>query len=158
MAKPTFVAGHFSISVDGVNYGHTEVGFNIVPIIYREDIKIDAMGDVIVDGIYRGYQVSLNFELSEASDAAISAFRFWYDTVPGTIVDVGTLLSDAAATIVFTPVAGINANNKTWTFPLCVPQGNHGGFTLANKLQKTKGDFLVLPDLNTLPGRLFTKT
>ena len=66
-----FVAGHYTAAFTGgaenaassLDIGTTETGFDIRPQFYREDIRTDDWGDILVDGIYRGFNVYLSFEL-----------------------------------------------------------------------------------------------
>lgn len=157
----SFVAGHYTVTYNAQDLGTTELGFDIRPVYYKEDIRIDDFGDTIVDGIYRGYNLRISCQLSEWAAAGREIIQFPFDkfsdgAVLGTIQDVGKTLVFFAKQMVFTPVANINVNSLTYAFPLTVPEGDHGGWTFNTKLRRVTINMLVLP--NRATGLLFTET
>lgn len=155
----TFVAGHFSATFDAADMGTTEKGFQFRPVYHREDIKIDDFGDTIVDGIWRGYNLRMNCQLSEWAAAARERLQFLFDYVDagtiGTIQLIGQTLTKFAKQMVMTPIAGINSNLQTWTFPLVVPDTDHGAWNKSTTLKRVDVNTVVLPNRST--GVLFTK-
>jgi hypothetical protein len=156
----SFVAGHYTAGWGTApqTIGTTESGFRISPVFYREDIRIDDYGDSIVDGIWRGYNVRVETQLSEWTSTGRQAIQNPFDTTFGTIIDIGKSLVGGAFAkqLVLTPVASINSANKTYTFPLCVPDGDHGGWSLNTRLRKVDIRLLVLVAKAT--GLLFTES
>lgn len=150
-----FVAGHYTGTYNSLDVGTTEQGFMIDPVFHREDIRTDDFGDTIVDGIYRGYNLRISFELIRWSAAARDALMFPFDATLGTLAGIGqTIVGSFAKSLVLTPVSGINSNAKTYTFPLCVADGNHGGFNLNTRTRRARCNLLVFPHPTT--GVLFT--
>lgn len=154
-SSSVFVAGHFQGTWDGADLGTTEVGYNITPVYANEPIRVDELGDTQVDGIYRGYNLRLDFEMIQWGASARQALQFPFDTSLGVVEGVGKPLMEFAKTIVLTPVSGINTSNKTITFHKCVPDGQHGGFQLNTKNRRVRCNMLILADIAT--GRLFTQ-
>ncbi len=155
-----FVAGHYIATYDGVDVGTTEVGFDLRLTYYKEDIRIDDFGDAIVDGIFRGHQVRITSELSQWGAVGRELFQFVFDKEEagsiGTIQLVGRTLQSFAKPLILTPVANINVNNKIYTFPLVVPDGDHGGWNFNTKTRKVRISVLAL--VNITSGLVFTET
>lgn len=162
-----FVAGHYTVTIANssgaspLSIGTTEQGFRMTPRINGEEIRIDDFGDSVVDGIYRGYNILINCSLSQWGAAGRQRAQFVFDEVVGTLGTVGLIGQTwvgggFARQIVFTPVSGINSNNKIYTFPLCIPQGDHGGFELNTRLRRINMNWLAL--VNATTGVVFTET
>lgn len=156
----SFVAGHYTLTYNGVDVGTTEQGFEMRPRYSREDIKVDEMGDSLVDGIYRGYNITITASLSQWGASGRQAFQFPFDTVVGTLGKVDlvgqTMVGGGfAKQLVFTPVAGINTNNLTYTFPLVIPDGDHGGWNLNTRLRRVQINVIAL--VNRTTGVIFTQ-
>lgn len=156
----TFVAGHYTASYASLDIGTTEVGFELRPTYYREDIKIDDFGDAIVDGIYRGYNLRLSFELSQWAATGRELLQFPFDLEDagsvGTIRFVGRTVRSFSAALVLTPVADINTNNNIFTFPEVTPDGDHGAWNLNTKLRRVRCNLLVLIGLSS--GLMWTES
>jgi len=154
----TFVAGHFTVAFTGggendaadLDIGTTETGFTVRPQFYREDIRIDEFGDCVVDGIYRGFNVFLNFELVrwvadiEKLLAFVDSAAGWGKLDPG---QIGKTMEHLAGKLVLTPVANINDNLETWTFHLVLPDGEVGATNLNTRLRRMSCNFIVIPVL-----------
>lgn len=167
-----FVAGHYTAAFTGngqtsLNIGTTEVGFEMRPTFYREDIKADDFGDTLIDGIYRGANVSLTFELIEwrANATAlmwpVNAADGDMGTVSGNALSlVGMTMQSLAGSLVLTPVTGISASLKTYTFLKVIPDGQHGGFSFNSRLRRMRCSLLCLPDIMnataTSRGKIYT--
>lgn len=156
----SFVAGHYTATYDGDDIGTTEVGFEIRKSNYKEDIRIDDFGDTIVDGIYRGYNLRVQFQLSEWTAAGREKLQFIQDLDDaGTIGDmqfIGRTERYFSKALVLTPVADINVANLTYTFPNCIPEGDSGGWNLNTKLRRVTVTLLAL--VNRATGVVFTET
>jgi hypothetical protein len=155
-----FVAGHYNVTYDGFDIGTTEVGFDKRITYYKEDIRIDDFGDAIVDGIFRGYNVRITAELSQWAAAGRELLQFVFDKedagVIGKIQFVGRTLQSFAKPLIMTPVADINVNNKIYTYPLAVPDGDHGGWSFNTKKRTVRVSLLALINITT--GVVFTET
>lgn len=145
-----FVAGHYTVTFNGVVLGHTEVGFNLNRTFHREDIRIDKYGDVVVDAIYRGFGFSVDFELSSwLQDAIDELMNPMEDTAEGTMEDltIGQVMSEGLAKpLVLIPVSGVNVRSKRYTFLLAAPDANHGSFALNTKLRRFRCNFTIFTD------------
>lgn len=163
-SSSSFVAGHYTATYGGESIGTTEEGFYLRPQQFREDIRIDDFGDSIVDGIYRGFQYTLTTRLSEwvvPNSTGVALLQNFVDATDGGIVypnAVGQPVSAFAKRLILTPVPNVNSNLKTYEFPLCVPNGDHGGFNLNTKLRRLEVNLLILVDRYSSPiaGRMFT--
>lgn len=108
MALDTFIAGRYSGTYNSVDVGITEEGYEL-----QQDAKAqlinssDAVGDSIIDFVYRGGDVYLQFE-SKAYKAG-SYTPFWPWGALGVMGVIGRLASDVAAAMVLTSVAGTPA-------------------------------------------------
>jgi hypothetical protein len=144
-AASEFVAGHYTVTFGGVDVGTTEAGFDITYTHFREDVKVDETGDSVVTAINRGANARVTFNLSSWNQAAIDAVTWPYSGTAGTMADVGADMaaSGIAKALVFTPIAGVNSYAKSYTFPLTVPDGSHGGFSLNNKLRRMAGSLFA---------------
>lgn len=140
-----FLAGHYEATYDNTDIGTTEVGFNLNRTWNREDIRVDDFGDTVVDAIYRGYSLSIDFQLSSWSVVAIDKLMHPFSGTMGVVTDVGqAVFTVIAKELVLTPVTGINDLNLTYTFPRVVPDRDHGSFSLNTKLRRFRCSFLVL--------------
>lgn len=149
-----FVAGHYTATItsgpgtngSAIDIGSTEVGFNITRDYHLDQIKDDAYGDTIVDGIYRGGNCRITFKSINYAIGGRPALQHWYDTTIGKIEGIGqTIGGTFGRSLVLAPVAGINAGNKTFTFSLVAPDGQHGGMPLASRNRTVDCNLLVFP-------------
>jgi hypothetical protein len=159
-----FVAGYYTCSWAAADLGITEAGWELVPSLSYEDIKGDQLADTIIDGIWRGWNLSLRATLIEWTPAGRLACQY-----PASIAtaDVGNyVVQDIGKTIIgggfakqliLTPVANINSNLKTYTFKYCAPSPNsgHGGFRMSSNHRKIMVDLRVYPDRAASPPTMF---
>ena len=153
----SFVAGHYAVTWGSASLGTTEVGFNFKETQFKEGIKIDDFGDTEVDGIVRGFQTRVDFVLSEWKAAGRQAVMFPYtDSGIGIVDGVGRTIVGGgyAKSLVFTPVSNIHNLNKTWTFPLSIPEGDVA-WTLSTKLRTVAVKMIAYP--NRATGATFTE-
>lgn len=154
-----FVAGHYTALFTGngqtnLAIGTTEVGFEMRPTFYREDIRADEFGDTLIDGIYRGANVELTFELIEWRENAaalmwpVNAANGDMGTTGGNALSlIGQTMQSLAGKLVLAPVTGINAKLQTYTFLKVIPNGQHGGFSFNSKMRRTRCSTICLPDI-----------
>lgn len=160
----TFVAGHYTAAFTGgaensgtaLDIGTTEVGFELRPQFYREDIRIDDYGDTVVDGIFRGVNVFLRFELVKWVSGIERVLwpQSGSTTNPHTYhgdmgAHIGKTWQHLAGSLVLTPVADINSNLKTFTFHKVLPDGEHGAFSFNSRLRRMSCSFLCLPNISS---------
>lgn len=155
-----FVAGHYTATYSGVEIGTTEIGFDIRKANYAEDIRIDDFGDTVVDGIYRGYNLRIAFQLSEWAAAGREVLQFPQDLEDGgTMGDmqfIGRTQVSFSKPLLLTPVAAINVSNLTFNFPLTIPEGDHGGWNVNTKLRRVTCSLIAF--VNRTTGVVFTET
>jgi len=176
MASSTskFVAGHYTAAFTGgaanpassLDIGTTETGFSMRYANYREDIRIDDYGDTIVDGIFRGFNCYLNFELVKWVDDIDQILQPHYAAadVVTAFGDIGGYVGwdwqSLAGSLVLTPVANINANLKTYTYHVVIPEADHGAWNFSSRLRRSRCNFLCLPDITSVSEgqdtRIFT--
>lgn len=155
-----FVAGHYSMTWNALDIGTTEQGIQFNINLGGEEIRLDDLGDVVVDGINRGYNVTLAIELIKWDAAGIATLQFPFDAgVPGQLDGIGKPWSDYAKQLILTPTPGINTLAKTYTCPLAIPYGDHGGFNLNTKTKRMRANVRLLPyyDVGTGKWRFFTQ-
>jgi hypothetical protein len=142
-----FVAGHYTATLAGANIGTTEAGFQLRPTTYRDDVRVDDLGDTIVDGVYRGFNYRISCTLQEYTKAGITELIDFYEAgAKGKVQDVGNLvvLGGLAKVLVLTPVLS-GTGQTTWTFSNVVPDGESGGFPLATRLRQVSMNLIALP-------------
>lgn len=170
-----FVAGHYTAAytaqtvannpANNLDLGTTETGFTMRYANYSEDIRIDDYGDTIVDGIFRGFNCYVGFELVKWVANITELIQPHYaDAIDANFGDLGGFIGQDWQTLggklVLTPVAGINANLKTFIFHICRPEADHGAWTFNTRLRRVRCNFLVMPTINSsgVKTRLFTTT
>ena len=152
-----FVAAPYTATWDTKALGFTEQGFQFSPIYARDDVRVDSFGDCLVDGIYRGYNLRLTFDLMEWNSAARESLANPFDAAGvGTLDGIGKTLRHFAKQLILTPKSGINSLAKIYTFPLAIPDTDHGAFAFQTRSRRLRCNLIVLPDLTT--GKLFAIT
>lgn len=165
-----FVAGHFVAALSAgpgtsgtmTDIGFTETGWQWTRDYHLDAIKIDDLGDTVVDGIYRGGNARLSAKQVQFGAPGRAAMQHFYDqTTVGVIEGIGkTVVTGVGRKLTLTPVAGINAANKTYTF-IVAPDGGHGGMNLATTNRKTDLNLLIFPQItgtgSNLQAVLFTE-
>lgn len=173
-APNKFVAGHYTATLSQtagvgsssgatVDLGTTETGFNIQFDQHIEQIRIDDLGQTVVDGIYQGMNARITFKsIQFAAAGRLYLQAFYNEATPGTITGIGQSISGVyGRQLVLTPIAGINAGNKTYTFPVVAPDGNNGAMALNTKNRTIDVNFLAFPQLtgsgSSLTAVLYTE-
>jgi hypothetical protein len=159
MANPYgFIAGAYTAKYGGINVGSTLQGIDLRPQHHRDDIRIDALGDTIVEGVYRGYNLVVSLQLAEWTTAGQEAVCFPNDDTPGTLANIGNLFVNGpttlAATLLLTPVF---SGQKIYSFGQVIPDFDHGAWSLNNHLRVVTCQFVCLPDDTGLIYTLTTK-
>lgn len=132
MALETLVAGRYTGSYSAVDVGITDNGYELQQDSAWENVSTsDALGDSLLDGIYRGGSVRMIFDSKAFKAGSITPFWPWNTlgqlaTVAGPI---GRLASDVAAAMVLSAVAGT---------AFAGPTGGPAGATVVNSLTGSK--------------------
>lgn len=99
MAIDTFIAGPYTATYNSVGVGVTENGFELSQeASYQEISPSDAYGDTVLDLIYRGANVFLQYE-SKAYKAG-SIAPAWPFAALGALGSAGTLMAGAGTPLV----------------------------------------------------------
>lgn len=119
----SFIAGPFTITLGGSAIGIVEdaPSLEITPSV--DTIRGDDMGDSVRDGVYRGGNCFVDMVLQEYN-AAAAATALWPYAAEGVMGDVGDLLTDHDAALVFTKIAGTSAlpaTTRTFTSAILAP-------------------------------------
>lgn len=108
MALDTIIAGRYSTTYNAVDVGITENGYELQQDAKAELVnQTDAFGESIIDFVYRGGDVFLQFE-SKAYKAG-STTPFWPFGALGVMGVIGRLASDLAVATVLSATAGTPA-------------------------------------------------
>lgn len=108
MALDTFVSGAYSSAYNSVSVGITQGGFELQQESRGEDIaESDVYGRTIIDSVYQGGNVYLQFESLAYKAGSISPFWPW--STLGRLGIIGRLASDVAVAMVLTATAGTPA-------------------------------------------------
>jgi hypothetical protein len=162
-----FVAGAYSMTYAPISSSNTSTdcglirdGFYLTPTIHQEAVTVDRWGQSVVDTIIQGGNYTLTFALSEYAKALTAGIVRPFDSVAdGTWSQIGTAGSQNGGKIILAPYAYpgnmaqiANTNLKTYTFPLCVPNGDHGAFNLNTNLRVVECSFMILTNASTGVG------
>ena len=147
MALDTFVAGRYSTTYNSVDVGITEEGYELQQDAKAQQIvPSDAYGDSIIDLVYRGGDVYLQFEGKAYKAGAITPFWPW--GALGVMGIIGRLASAVALSTVMTATTGTPAAAApaTWTGLLSILAPNNPARLLYNsKLRTVPIRLLILP-------------
>lgn len=116
-------------------------GIRMIRRFEGEDIAVDALGDSIVDSVYMGGQMFLEFELEEANKPACMILQnpFQVSTItspPAEIFDnevgiPGTFVTSKAGSLVLSPLYNVTGNLGTTAGGQATPVLTFGLITLA---------------------------
>lgn len=112
-----FIAGQYTLVYNGVSVGICE-GDAGVPTIeetnHAEQINSsDAYGKTLIDGVYQGGDFFAQYTCLEYKAGSLAAF--WPFAAIGVMGIIGRMLSDIAAPLVMTAIAGTPAANSPAT-------------------------------------------
>jgi|SRR5947209_6447683 len=108
MALDTFIAGRYSGTYNAVDVGITEQGYELQQDAQEETIgETDAYGLSVIDWIYRGGNVFLQFDSMAYKAGSITPF--WPYGALGVMGVIGRLASDLALPMVLTSTTGTPA-------------------------------------------------
>lgn len=110
MALDTFVAGAYIPTYDSVSVGLVESGYNLLQAVKGEAVRGDYYGESMLDGVFRGADVSLEY-VSIAYKAGSIAAMWPFGTL-GEHPTPGQLLSDLASQTVLTATTGTPAETS----------------------------------------------
>ncbi len=103
-----FIAGQYTTTYNSVSVGITQEGFELQIESTNQNVTpSDAYGDSIIDMVYRGGNVHLQFEGLAYKAGAITPFWPW--GAIGTMGVIGRLASDVASSTVMTALTGTPA-------------------------------------------------
>lgn len=143
MALDTFVAGRYSNTYNAVDTGITERGYELQQESNAQEITpSDAYGDSVIDSVYRGGNVFLQFEGKAYKAGAITPFWPW--GALGVTGVIGRLASAVASANVLTATAGTPAAAAPATLTA----------TLALLAANNPARLLFSSELRTVPIRL----
>lgn len=149
----TFVAGAYTATYNAKASGQAAQGYRISHSFFKRLVTGDLGGDTPQDGIYRGREQFISYELIEAVSAAIPDLVDPYASTlgtPHTMGVIGTLdvgysgFTGKAKQLILTAVTGSSADDSgpaTITFPLSI---------IAETFPV---DVLYAPDLRQVPIR-----
>lgn len=112
MALDTFIAGRYSSTYNAVDVGITERGYELQQDSSAALVnQTDAFGDSIIDWVYRGGNVALQFIGKAYKAGAITPFWPWgtLGKLSTAAAPLGRLASDVASAMVLTSVASTPA-------------------------------------------------
>ncbi len=108
MPLDTFISGRYTNTYNAVDVGITDQGIELQQESGAENIEeSDAYGTTLIDWVYRGGRVSLQF-MSKAYKAG-STTPFWPWSALGRLGVIGRLASDVASATVLTATTGTPA-------------------------------------------------
>lgn len=114
MALETLIAGPYSGTYNSVDVGVTENGYEIQQESSVQDITpTDLYGDTVIDSVYRGGNVFLQFESKAYKTGSITPFWPW--AALGLHGTSGRLGSNVASAMVLTAKAGTTASTTPAT-------------------------------------------
>jgi hypothetical protein len=112
MALDTFIAGRYSQTYNAVDTGITEEGYTLSQDSAAHLINnTDAYGDSIIDWVYRGGNVTLQFESKAYKAGSMTPFWPWgaMGVMSTAAAPIGRLASDVASAMVLTSTAATPA-------------------------------------------------
>lgn len=121
MALATIAAGRYTATYAAAALGLTRRGYEL-DVQHLEDMvqETDGYGSMIIDGIYRGMNASMDTVFLEWVAGVLTALFPW-DAVPATGAGgltpgiIGRLSSDVGGALVLSDVTGTPADNKPAT-------------------------------------------
>lgn len=112
---PGIVKGSYSATWNSLDVGNTELGFRKSYNYQSRPVNFDAVGQVPVDSIFTGVQMTVDFVAQEYSCPAIDSMRWPFSSVVGRLSPAGQCLWDLAKPLVLTACNGTNVP-QTITF------------------------------------------
>lgn len=152
------IAGAFTATWNGTNIGATREGFRIREIFHTQQVICDAYGEVPINGVQQGVEVSVSLDSIEY-DLIKPAIIAAYGTQGAGKAKVGFVMSGLAKVLVLTPVAGTPAATSvsgwtaeaTYTFHKAIIEGDVETI-LSSKLRQGPVTFRCYPDPGTTPA------
>lgn len=128
MSLDTFVSGRYSSTFNSSDCGITQQGYTLQQDSAAELInQTDAYGDSVIDWVYRGGNVFLQFESKAYKAGSVAPFWPYYTLgkLSGSANPIGRLASSIAASMVLTSTANTPAASApatlTGTYALLAP-------------------------------------
>lgn len=110
MAKDTtnINLGHADVTYGGTTLGHTMGGVTVNITEVKNDIKVDDYGEMAVDGVYNGTNVTVTVPLAQASIDTLGT-AFPHATLNTSVLEHGKVVGEKTSNhfqeLVVTPVA-----------------------------------------------------
>lgn len=164
MALDTFIAGRYTGTYNAVDVGITDQGYELEQGSTMEAIEeSDAFGNSLIDGIYRGGNVFLQFLGKAYKAGAITPFWPWgaIGVMATAAAPISRLASDVAKAMVLTATANTPAAAApaTLTGSLSILAPNSPAKLLFNsKLRQVPIRLQFLPSENAGTVRWFSVT
>lgn len=140
MANPAslVIAGEYTGTWNSNAIGLTEDGFNITWSFSKEEVMADSYGDTVLDAVYRGGNMFVEFTCKAYRAAAIAGMIWPYSATFGAVGIVGQMdvNSSLAKSLVLTDIAGTPATTfpADWTFHSTILDNEHEvAFALNNR-------------------------
>jgi hypothetical protein len=110
------VRGSYSATYGGFSVGNTEIGFRHAYSYRGRNINFDAVGEIPVDVIFSGINMSVSFVAQEYDAAAIDLLRWPFNATVGVTSPAGLSLWEAAKPLLLTG-CNVNTEPQTILFP-----------------------------------------
>lgn len=133
----SFIAGPYALTYNAQSLGTIAQPIDFELMQFGQRIEGNHLGRSLLDGVYQGGDLFLNFILNEF-DAAAARSAFWpFAASFGLVGQPGALYSSFAQALVLTALAGTNATPATLTFTKAVLAPNVPIRTLLGAAHKT---------------------
>lgn len=115
----SIVRGAYRATYNGLSIGNTEIGFRHSYSYRGRNINFDAVGEIPVDVIFSGMNMSVSFVAQEYDAAAIDILRWPFNNDIGTTSPAGLSLWEAAKPLLLTG-CNVNTDPQTILFPKAI--------------------------------------
>ena len=148
-----FSAGHYTatwqaLGGSAASIGTTSDGFRVLDTRHQEEIRVDEMGDVVVDGVDRGISTVVELQYMEYSKmlpAMYAAYNSSNGSQGVSNASTGNLRTQFAGVLVLTPAGGTATGTTPWTFYHAIIDDTIP-VLLANKVRQGPVRFFCYPD------------
>jgi hypothetical protein len=98
----SIVRGPYRATWNGLNIGNTEIGFRKAYSYQGRNIAFDAVGDVNVDVLLGGINMTIDFVAQEYDAEAIESLRWPWHSIPGSMYPAGQSMWMLAKPLILT--------------------------------------------------------
>lgn len=155
MPLDTFVAGRYAGTYNAVDVGITENGYETTTELKQEVVEgSDAYGDAILDYIYRGGNMYMEFDCKAYKAGSKTPFWPWgaWGGMATTSLPIGRLASNVASAMVLTAASNTPAAAAPATLTASkaiLAPGFSGKLLYNSKLRRVPVRLLLLPSETT---------